>query len=71
MSKAQDSKGTPGAESLVAEGNAILADLDAVVAREERERTMGSMALSSYRYDMYHKAMGKFHEAYELMHTDS
>lgn len=54
------------ADRLVAEGTAILAEIDAVVAREEQERTMGSMALSSYRHDMYLKAMGKFDEAYKL-----
>lgn len=54
------------AEQLIDEGHATLLMIDAVNAREEKQRTMGSMALSSYRSDMYHKAMQKFHEAYEL-----
>jgi hypothetical protein len=55
------------AERLLAEGYAILAEIDAVNAREATERTMGNMALSSYRSDMYHRAMRKLHEAYEAM----
>jgi hypothetical protein len=53
------------ASRLVAEGVAILHELDAVVEREEKERTMGSMALSSLRSDWYGHAMGKFREALE------
>jgi hypothetical protein len=56
------------AEELMDEGHAILARLDEVNEREDKERTMGSMALSSYRSDMYHRAMAKFNEALELMH---
>ncbi len=51
------------AERLVAEGNAILAELDALNEREDKERTMGSMAISSIRSDWYHRAMAKFSEA--------
>ncbi len=53
-------------EQLVAEGHAILLMIDAVDAREEKQRTMGSMALSSYRSDMYHKARDKFNQACAL-----
>lgn len=58
----------PDAERLLAEGHDILDRIDAVNEREAKERTMGSMALSSYRSDMYSRAMGKFNEAYEAMH---
>lgn len=53
-------------QRLMDEGHAILLMMDAVDAREEKQRTMGSMALSSYRSDMYHRALGKFNQALEL-----
>ena len=58
------------ADQLVDEGKAILDELDALEDRESKKRTMGSMALSSYRSDRYHEAMRKFHEAYEIEKRD-
>ena len=53
-------------QKLIDEGVAMLDMIDAVEAREEKERTMGSMALSSYCEDMFQQAMAKVHEAYSL-----
>lgn len=59
------------ADQLIDEAKAILEELDALEDRESKERTMGSMALSSYRSDRYHEAMRKFHEAYELREEEN
>lgn len=48
------------------EGLAMLDKIDEVRAQQDKERTMGSMALSSYCEDMFHHAMDKFHLAFEL-----
>lgn len=50
-------------DRLVDEGKALLDELDAFNEREEKERTMGSMASSSYRSDMFRRAVDKFREA--------
>lgn len=57
----------PEAQRLIDEGRAILTELDAFNEQEEVERTMGSMASSSYRSDMYHRAMAKFKEASDML----
>lgn len=53
-------------QRLVDEGNALLAEIDRVVAEQEKKRTWGSMALSSFRSDNFHHAMEKFDQAAKL-----
>lgn len=53
-------------DRLLAGGDSFLAMIDEVNAREEQGRTMGSMALSSYRSDLFCRAMDKYEAAIAL-----
>lgn len=58
------------ADRLIAEGQALLKAIDDLDAEQEKERTWGSMALSSFRSDNFHLALEKFRQADELLQAE-